>query len=113
MNIMENEATKNPNQDPKIDLEFLLRTNGFLFPETVNEVSEYERRFGDTDIILPDDMKEPTFLEKALSKLPGNHLKAIKSEKDDFAIAARLENGSQLPDHIKKRMEDDRKNTKQ
>lgn len=109
---MENGTNKNPNErDQTPDLEFLLRTNGYLFPETVNEVSEYEKRFGDTDIILPDDMQEPTFLEKALSKLPGNKLTAIKNKDENFAIAARLEKGTQLPEHIKKKMDEDRKDS--
>jgi hypothetical protein len=110
---MENKKKGSPNEkDQKVDLEYLLRTNGYLFPETVNEVSEYERRFGDTDIILPDEMQEPTFLEKALAKLPNNNLKAILPEKDNFAVAARSQKGSHLPEHIKKKMEDDRAKNK-
>ncbi|AYL96535.1 hypothetical protein [Mucilaginibacter celer] len=106
---MANETKKNPTEkDQSPDLEFLLRTNGYLFPETINEVSEYEKRFGDTDIILPDDMREPTFLEKALSKVQGNKLTAIKNKDDNFAIAARLEKGTELPERIKKKMDEDR-----
>jgi hypothetical protein len=109
---MDNGTNKNPNaKDQTLNLEFLLRTNGYLFPETVNEVSEYEKRFGDTDIILPDDMQEPTFLEKALSNLPGNKLTAIKNNDENFAIAARFEKGTELPEHIKKKMEEDRNNS--
>lgn len=101
-------ATNNSNsKDPKVDLEFLLRTNGFLFPETVNEVSTYERTFGDTDIILPDDMQEPLFLKEAYSKLTAHKENIVKFETENCAMAARDEKGSELPDHIKKKMEED------
>ena len=109
---MKTEQTNNKNSnDPKLDLEFLLRTNGFLFPETVNEVSEYERTFGDTDIILPDDMQEPTFLEKALSRFTATEQKA-GNELENYALAARQEKGNELPDYIKKKMDEDRDNIK-
>jgi hypothetical protein len=103
----------NPKKDVSLNLEHLLRANGYLFPETVQEVSEYERQYGNTDIILPDDMQEPSFLEKALSKLPNNNkLKTVKDEKENFAIAARSGKGDKLPDHILKRMKDDRNKQK-
>jgi hypothetical protein len=96
-------------KDFKVDLEFLLRTNGFLFPETVHEVSEYERTFGDTDIILPDDMQEPTFLKEAFSRMEiSNNIVQIKSQPENCSLAARDDAGEQLPDHIRKRMDDDR-----
>ncbi|MCW3120130.1 MAG: hypothetical protein JWM28_4212, partial [Chitinophagaceae bacterium] len=78
---------------------------------TVNEVSEYERTFGDTDIILPDDMQEPTFLEKALSRFSVQEQKAT-TEPENYALAARQEKGEQLPAHIKKKMDNDRNKLK-
>jgi hypothetical protein len=105
---MKTVATNNSNsKDPQVDLEFLLRTNGFLFPETVNEVTAYERTFGDTDIILPDDMQEPSFLKEAHSRVAEERDNVIKLQDDNCSLAARDEKGDELPEYIKKRMEDD------
>ncbi len=47
---------------PKKKIERTLRTGGFLFPETVDEVKEFERIYGATDVILPTELQEPHFL---------------------------------------------------
>lgn len=107
---LKEETTKKKKQQ-SFNLEYLLRTNGHLFPETVAEVFEYERKFGDTDIIIPEDMQTPSFLEKTNNE-SNSHLKVVKSMSENYAMAARLENGNQLPDYIKKRMEDDRNKIK-
>ncbi|WP_114940819.1 hypothetical protein [Mucilaginibacter endophyticus] len=105
---MKTVATNNSNsKDPQVDLEFLLRTNGFLFPETVNEVNAYERTFGDTDIILPDDMQEPSFLKEARSRVTRERDNIISLRADNFSLAARAEKGNELPEHIKQQMEKD------
>ncbi len=110
---MTTEASNNLNEkDKHLNLEYLLRTNGYLFPETVDEVNEYQRKFGDTDIILPSDMKTPTFLEKGLKRFKENHLKVVKDVQENFAVAARMESGAELPEHITKRMENDRNKIK-
>lgn len=49
------------NQQEKM-IEQALKTSGFLFPETVEEVKEFERIYGTTDVILPVELKEPTFI---------------------------------------------------
>lgn len=106
--IMKTVATNNSNsKDPQVDLEFLLRTNGFLFPETVNEVTAYERTFGDTDIILPDDMQEPSFLKEARHRVAQERDNVVRLQADNCSLAARDEKGNELPEHIKQKMEDD------
>lgn len=105
---MKTVATNNSNsKDPQVDLEFLLRTNGFLFPETVNEVTAYERTFGDTDIILPEDLQEPSFLKEAYAKVNAERGNVVRLQADNCSMAARDEKGNELPEHIKKKMEED------
>ncbi|MDB5142513.1 MAG: hypothetical protein JWQ66_1226 [Mucilaginibacter sp.] len=94
-------------KNENLNIEYILRTNGYLFPETINEVIEYEKKFGDTDITLPDDMKIPDFLNKPLSLKSEKPVKE-KTIQENFVLAARMENCSSLPDHIKKRMEEDK-----
>lgn len=105
---MKNGTIDSNEKDQNLNIEKLLRTNGYLFPETVNEVNEYEKKYGNTNIILPDDMQSLSFLEKAISRLPQKDLNEIKQANENFAIAARAENGKELPEHIKKQMEVDR-----
>lgn len=107
---MKNGTTDSNEKEQNLNIEKLLRTNGYLFPETVDEVDEYERKFGNTNIILPDDMQTPSFLEKAISRLSQKDLNKIKKANENFAIAARSEKGTELPEHIKKQMEADRNN---
>jgi hypothetical protein len=40
-----------------------MRTGGFVFPQTVLEVEAFERKFGTTDINLPEGLEFPTFLD--------------------------------------------------
>jgi hypothetical protein len=47
-------------------------------------------------------------LKEALSKIETSYMKQMKLGSENCALAARDEVGEQLPDHIKKRMEDDK-----
>ena len=83
------------------------RKGGFLFPETPEEVAEFEKRFGNTDIILPDELREPTFLT---SKRSTSAKKKLSEKSENLAMAAR--EGSQLPDEVLKKMKEDRDKAK-
>lgn len=85
-----------------------LRTAGFLLPETPEEVAEFERKFGSTDILLPEALQTPDFIKTkpviSISKKPQIIL-------ENLAMAAR--DGSQLPDDILKAMKEHRQKAKQ
>lgn len=83
-----------------------LRTGGFLFPETVDEVIEYEKSFGDTDVILPGDLQQPLFLETPSKKTSKEKIVALNEEK--LAMAARV-GSAKITDEVRKKMEVDRK----
>ncbi|MCB2194428.1 MAG: hypothetical protein KQH79_01135 [Bacteroidetes bacterium] len=105
---MKKKSKKNRTQiDQELIIQRAISSGGFLFPETVNEVIEYERRFGNTDVILPDDLKEPLFLE---SKDDCSPISAVDSS-SNYSMAARTADES-IPEEIKIRMERDRKNYK-
>jgi len=78
-----------------------LRTGGFLFPETIEEVKEFERLYGTTDVVLPPDLQEPPFLDTR----GGNNNRKIKisAPASDFAMAAR-EASNELPSEIQEKI---------
>lgn len=94
------------NQQEKM-IEQALKTGGFLFPETVEEVKEFERIYGTTDVILPAELQEPTFLYSKSGK--GNSSKVVKFPSENFAMAAR-EGSSELPKEIQQKIIKDIKN---
>lgn len=94
------------NQQEKM-IEQALKTSGFLFPETVEEVKEFERIYGTTDVILPAELQEPTFLYSKSER--GNSSKVVKFPSANFAMAAR-EGKSDLPKEIQQKIIKDIKN---
>jgi len=66
-------------------IEQALKTGGFLFPESIEEVKEFERIYGTTDVILPVELQEPTFLYSKSDI--GNYFENIKSPGENFAMA--------------------------
>ncbi len=84
-----------------------LRTGGFLFPETPEEVVEFEKQFGNTDVLLPEELREPTFLNSKR-----NNIVKIKPvvTKGNLAMAAR--EGSKLPDELLGQMKKHREQAK-
>jgi len=87
-------------------MEIALRTRGNLFPETIDEVKEFERKFGRTEIILPTDLLEPDFLNSKSNKNKKSKNKTQHSEK--LAMAARS-GIHKLPEEVLKQMFLDRK----
>ena len=84
-----------------------LRTGGFAFPQTVKDVIEFEKNFGNTDMILPDSLQEPAFLQYKHQK-PFDIKTQSVQEAENLAMAAR-EGSNGLPDDILKLMAEDRK----
>lgn len=82
-------------------IEKVLKTGGFLFPETVEEVKEFDRIYGSTDVILPFELQEPIFLNSKSSE--GFKSKSVKSRSENFAMAAR-EGTLELPKEIQQKI---------
>ena len=107
---MKKKSIANTNIDSQQEemIQKALRTGGFLLPETPEEVAEFERKFGNTDILLPEALRVPDFLntkaDAAISKKP-------KIIAENLAMAAR--DGSHLPDDILKAMKEHRHKAKQ
>jgi hypothetical protein len=87
-------------------IEKAFRTGGFIFPETVDEVKEFERIYGRTDVILPAELQNLDFLYSQFKKSSKKKITIIHSE--NLAMAAR-EGNDQLPDEIKNLMAEHRK----
>src|SRR5262245_26443855 len=92
-------VTKNDSTDPKKRnlIEKALRYGGYSFPQTIDEVSEFERLFGSTDVLLPPDLQEPFFLYAMLDSNPESN--KMEDQRAKFSLAAR-EASSQLPEDI-------------
>jgi len=88
-------------------IENALKTGGFLFPETAEEVKEFERIYGTTDVILPAELQEPTFLYSKSEK--GYNSKVVKFPSENFAMAAR-EGSNELPKEIQQKIIKDIRN---
>ena len=87
-------------------IEKTLRTGGFVLPSSDDEIKEFERIYGTTDVILPEELQEPNFLYSIPKKKQSAKVKQIHS--NDFAMAAR-QGTENLPDDVKKKMEQDRR----
>lgn len=99
--------TNNSNDDQQDKMiEKALSTGGFLFPTTVDEVKEFERIYGTTNVILPLELQEPNFLNAAAE----SNTKVIKFPSENFAMAAR-EGSSKLPSELKDKIIQDIKNS--
>lgn len=98
------------NQQNKL-IETTLKTSGFLFPKTVEEVKEYERVYGTTDVILPLELEEPTFLYTKSEEAQNLNLEILPS--DNFAMAAREGLSNNLPDEIQQKIIEDIKKAEQ
>jgi hypothetical protein len=83
------------------------RTGNFLFPETPEEVAAFDKKFGNTDIILPEELREPTFLN---NKRTSTVKKKLSATTENLAMAAR--EGSKLPEDILKKMKEHRDKAK-
>ncbi len=96
-------SLKEQNLEQERIIQRALRTRGFLFPETVDEVEEYENRYGNTDFILPEELQESVFLQTINQE---SIIKESFVNNDLIAMAAR--EGKDIPDHIKAKMKKER-----
>jgi hypothetical protein len=97
-------SNKSVNSQQNKLIEQALKTNGFLFPTTVEEVNEFERIYGTTDVILPCELQEPFFLPSTSKKRSGYIVEKIPA--DNFAMAAR-EGSTELPKEMKRKIIND------
>jgi len=104
-------ADKSKNNQQNKLIETTLKTSGFLFPKTVEEVKEYERVYGTTDVILPLELQEPTFLYTKSENAQNLNLEVLPS--DNFAMAARNGLSNKLPDKIQQKIIEDIKKAEQ
>jgi hypothetical protein len=77
---------------PLIDL---LKKGGFLLPMSEEEVDEYDKVFGKTDILLPPEIDSPDFLFNNLSG-------KTNSEKDFSVLTSALCDGENVKDSTNK-----------
>ncbi len=98
---MPNNLRGQSNQNNQQDLHKKdIKVSGFSFPQTVDEVIEFERIYGRTDFILPDELQDMKFHYDKKS----NSFKAQKIKKSGkFAMAAR-EGTEILPMKVKKQI---------
>lgn len=108
ISIMKKNKSDNSKAIQEKMIEQALRTGGYVLPTSDDEVKEFERIYGTTDVILPEELQEPTFLYSNPKKKHSAKVKELHS--NDFAMAAR-QGAENLPDEIKKRMEQDRRKT--
>ncbi|MDE3234540.1 MAG: hypothetical protein KGO81_01205 [Bacteroidota bacterium] len=85
-------------------IQHALRTGGFVFPQTVAEVESFEKKFGTTDVQLPEELQTPVFLNTPSKKTA--RPKVIKIQQENLAMAAREEMGK-LPKELLSRIEND------
>lgn len=105
---MKKKANNSQNDQQEKMIEKALNTGGFLFPQTVDEVKEFERIYGTTNVILPLELQEPDFLNPE-SENKGK-TKVLKFPSENFAMAAR-EGSSKLPAEIQQKIIHDIKNS--
>ena len=79
-------------------IEKTLKTTGFLFPETVEEVEEFERIYGKTEVTLPDELQNSQFLFICQKDIDFQSL-ITTNNSDNFEMAAR-EGIADLPDNV-------------
>lgn len=103
---MKKNKSNNSNSIQEKMIEKALRTGGYVLPSSDDEIKEFERIYGTTDVILPEELQEPNFLYANPKKKHSAKIKELIS--NNFAMAAR-QGAEKLPDEIKNRMEEDRR----
>lgn len=81
-------------------LQQALKGGGHLFPTSDEEVKNFERLYGSTDIEMPEKFKTPDFILSSLKK------ETVIKEEATYAMAAR--SGKKLPKEVMKNMRKDR-----
>ncbi len=105
-------AKKSNNQEQILEdriIQKILRTQGHIFPETVEEVELFEKKYGKTEIILPDTLQFPNFLFTKNEKK--KIIAKIVNPNENFAMAAR-EGSTEISIEIKNKIIEDIKKAK-
>lgn len=92
------------NQEREEMIQKALRTGGFIFPQTPEEVEDFEKQIGNTDIILPEQLQNLDFMNADKNTVNSNSSEVVESS--NFAMAAR--EGSEIPEDILEKMKFDR-----
>lgn len=93
------------------ELKTALKSFGYMFPETEEEFDAFENMCGSTEIELPEHLKDLNFLNKKKENQNGKVISiysSIESSNNITAYAAR-EGHDVLPDYIKIKMANDKK----
>ncbi len=85
-----------------------LKFYGFKLPKTQEQIDEYVRMFGSTRIELPDSLKDAGAIFDSITK---NETLSDQSN-GVWAMAARGDNGTPLPESIINQIKEDIKNGK-
>ncbi|RIH66187.1 hypothetical protein D1164_04555 [Mariniphaga sediminis] len=96
--------SKYQDSQKEMNIQRALRTGGFLFPENVDEVEEYELLYGNTDFILPEELQEPVFLDTKKSE---DIIFPDTTNTVRVTMAAR-DGKNFIPEHIKEKMKQER-----
>lgn len=107
--LQHHKMKKGNNHSQESIIQKTLRTSGFIFPETPEEVNEFENQFGTTDVDVPNQLKDLSFMDNRtsskLSKVLDN-----KFSITNLAMVAR--GGMELPNDIIEKMKNDRESIK-
>ena len=109
------DKNKNLNSDSSFEMEFKksLRSFGFLFPTTDDEVAAFEKEFDINSVELPQSLQNPKNILKQgrIKTIPKRSARIINMQKtiDNMSIAARK--GEEIPKVILDKMKKDRADT--
>lgn len=87
-----------------------LKSFGYMFPETEDELDAFEEMYGNTEIELPEHLKDLNFLNKKKESNNGKIITLNPSQEDSINVIAYAAREGQdiLPDYIKRRMANDK-----
>ena len=93
------------------DLKTALKAFGYLFPETEEEYEAFEEIYGNTEIELPEYLKDLNFLNKKMVGNTGRVISLHPSQENSISVTAYAAREGQdtLPDSIKKKMAIDKR----
>ena len=83
---------------PESTLTTLLKKTGFFLPITEKEVEEYDKIFGKTDIILPQEIETPEWLYKQLET--SNETSISKIGKPDLAKVVSIKTETEVKSKV-------------
>lgn len=92
------------------ELETALKSFGYLFPETDEEIDAFEEMHGNTEVVLPEHLENWNSLKrKNNNKGKVINLNPVEEEQNSVIAYAAREGQNSLPDFIKEKMTSDKK----